>query len=128
MPVKYLSEEFFEQLSAKLRADKEFMKAIKGQIVAAQMLVRDGPDGDITYYQEFDGSDFIFALGEVDNPEVDGEMDYETAVAASKGEIDQQQAMMNGKVKFQGNLVRMMGLIVAFGRLQEIERSLDIAY
>ena len=111
MAVKFQSEEFFNQANQAIAADEGVQNAARGKNVAVQIVTTDAPGrGQIkTYLKIIEGVPEV-GLGEVEKPDATITQNYETAAALDKGELNAQNAFMQGKIKIKGNLMKMMQL------------------
>lgn len=111
MAVKYLSEDWAKEVNNRLQSSEAVLNAAKGQSVTIQQVVTDVPDrGEIKYYFKLTDGQPEVGIGEIDSPEATITQIYETAVAVAKGELNAQNAFMQGKLKITGNLMKLMQL------------------
>ena len=122
MPVKYLSPEWIDAYNATVAADDAVRAAMKGKNAVIQMLIAEGPDGEIHYWLRIGDGSVSAALGDADNAEVTISQSYDTASKVNSGELDGQKAFTQGKVKIKGKMMKMMQLR---GPLAELQRALD---
>ena len=122
MPVKYLSPEWIDAYNATVAADESVGAAMKGRNAVIQMLIAEGPDGEIHYWLRIGDGSVSAALGDADNAEVTISQSYDTAAKVNSGELDGQKAFTQGKVKIKGKMMKMMPLR---GPLAELQRALD---
>jgi putative sterol carrier protein len=122
MPVKYLSPEWIDAYNATVAADESVRAAMKGRNAVIQMLIAEGPDGEIRYWLRIGDGSVSAALGDVDNAEVTISQSYDTAAKVNSGELDGQKAFTQGKVKIKGKMMKMMQLR---GPLAELQKALD---
>jgi putative sterol carrier protein len=122
MPVKYLSPEWIDAYNATVAADESVRAAMKGRNAVIQMLIAEGPDGEIRYWLRIGDGSVSAALGDADNAEVTISQSYDTAAKVNSGELDGQKAFTQGKVKIKGKMMKMMQLR---GPLAELQRALD---
>jgi putative sterol carrier protein len=122
MPVKYLSPEWIDAYNATVAADESVRAAMKGRNAVIQMLIAEGPDGEIHYWLRIGDGSVSAALGDADNAEVTISQSYDTAAKVNSGELDGQKAFTQGKVKIKGKMMKMMQLR---GPLAELQRALD---
>lgn len=110
MAVKFLSEEWARAVTEALNSSEEFQRAAANQNVKIQQIVTDAPEGAGKYYFELDDGKARIDVGEVADPEATLSQDYQTAVAISQRELNPQNAFMQGKLKIQGNMMKLMQL------------------
>ena len=122
MPVKYLSPEWIDAYNATVAADESVRAAMKGRNAVIQMLIAEGPDGEIRYWLRIGDGSVSAALGDADNAEVTISQSYDTAAKVNSGELDGQKAFTQGKVKIKGKMMKMMQLR---GPLAELQKALD---
>ena len=122
MPVKYLSPEWIDAYNATVAADESVRAAMKGRNAVIQMLIAEGPDGEIHYWLRIGDGSVSAALGDADNAEVTISQSYDTAAKVDSGELDGQKAFTQGKVKIKGKMMKMMQLR---GPLAELQKALD---
>lgn len=128
MGVKFLSQEWAEQISAALNSSAEFRSAATSKGMGLQQVVKDAPEGEIRYYFALEDGDASIALGELTNPDATVEQSYETAVAMSRGEIGASQAFMQGKLKISGNMMKLMQLQGVLGAMPAAVKSVPVDY
>lgn len=105
---KWLTQEWLDE-SLALAADQP---EIPGATAAIQYVVTDGPDGDISYYWVVeDGHLRENRLGVLDGAEVTLTETYEDALAMQKGELDMNAAFLQGRVKVDGDVAKLMSLL-----------------
>jgi len=111
MAVKYLSEDWANEVTNLVRQFEPLTKAIKGQNFAIQQVVTDVPDrGEVKWFaRSVDGVPEV-SLGEVETPDATITQSYDIMVAIDKLELNPQAAFMQGKIKITGNLMKLMQL------------------
>ena len=110
MGVKFLSEDWARTVTDALNASEEFQQAAANQNVKIQQIVTDPPEGAGKYYFALEDGKARIDVGEVADAEATLSQDYETAVAISKRELNPQNAFMQGRLKIQGNMMKLMQL------------------
>lgn len=127
MAVKFLSEEWATEVTKLLQADEGVEKAAKGQNITIQQNISGAPDGDTGNYLRVTEGVPEVVVGQADEAQITVNQSYETTVAMDKGELNPQAAFMQGKVKVQGNLLKLMqlqGLLSAvFKAVRDLERE-----
>jgi hypothetical protein len=116
MPNPFLSDEWMAEAKA-IRAKYEGKTGKVTASVRVNQVITDVPFGEGTINSFIDTStgDVVMDLGSLDSPDVTVTTDYETA---KKLFVDQDaaaamQAFMGGKVKVQGDMMKMMALQTA---------------
>ena len=127
MGVKFLSEEWAQQVTEKLNASEGFKQAAGGQTAKLQQVVNT-PDGETKYYFRLEEGTAEIATGELDGAEATITQDYDTAVALSKSELSPTAAYMSGKIKVSGDLMKLMQLQGIFSVLPSVLSEIDIEY
>jgi putative sterol carrier protein len=122
MPVKYLSPEWIDAYNATVAADDAVRKALKGKSAVIQMVVADGPAGEVRYSLRIGDGTAAASLGDAGDAEVTIRQSYETSAQVNKGELDGAKAFTQGKVKITGKMIKMMQLR---GPLAEVQKALN---
>lgn len=111
MGVRYLSDDWAKEVTSLLQSTEAVTTTIKGQSFAIQQVVTEVPErGEVRFYAKVADGVPSVVLGEVENPEATLTAAYDVSVAMDKGELNPQAAFMQGKLKIQGNLMKLMGL------------------
>lgn len=83
-----------------------------GSNVRLQYVVTDGPEGDVWYYWiVVDGRISESRLGELADAEVTLSQTYDDAMAVQRGELDATAAFMQGRIKVDGDVGKLMALL-----------------
>jgi putative sterol carrier protein len=129
MAVKFLSEEWAQQVTDALNASDEFQSAAAGQQVKLQQVINNAPDGGETkYYFTLDGGKVQVGLGDLADAEATLTQDYDTAVAITKQELNAQNAFMQGKLKISGNMMKLMQLQGVFNAMPKAVDDIEVEY
>jgi putative sterol carrier protein len=126
--VKFLSQEWAEQISGALNSSPDFRRAAASKSVGLQQVVTDTPDGEVRYYFSLQGGDATIALGELTEPDATVSQSYQTAVAMSRGDMGATQAFMQGKLKITGNMMKLMQLQEVLGAMPAAVKSVPVDY
>lgn len=127
MGVKFLSEEWASTMTEKLNASDQFKQAAGSQAAKLQQVVST-PEGEVKYYFKLEDGAAEVAMGELEAAEATISQDYDTAVALSKNELTGTAAYMSGKIKVQGDLMKLMQLQGIFNTLPAIAAEVDVEY
>lgn len=129
MAIKFLSQEWADQMTEALNSSEEFQKAASGQSAKLQQVVTDAPDGgEVKYYFTLDGGKAEVNLGELQDAEATITQNYETAVGVTKQEINAQNAFMQGKLKISGNMMKLMQLQSVINAMPKAVSHIDVEY
>lgn len=83
-----------------------------GATARMQYVLTGGPDGEVRYCWVLeDGRMVEDRLGQLDDPDLTLTMTYEDARKIQSGELDEQAAFMQGRVKVDGNMAKLMALL-----------------
>jgi putative sterol carrier protein len=127
--VKYLSEEWAGAVTQALNSSDDFKKAATGQQAKLQQVVTDAPDGgEVKFYFKLEDGNAEVALGELADAEATISQNYETSVAMDKGELNPQNAFMQGKLKIAGNMMKLMQLQGVINAMPKAVSGLDRDY
>ncbi len=121
--LKYLSPEWRDEVQRKLSAelDPEKMNYATTSLVS---VYGDCPDGKQHYFLVscVDGVFVEVKVGEGEPPEAEFSIsgDYEVFAKMSRGELGAQAALMSGKLKLRGNMVKALKLSSIADRFNRI--------
>jgi putative sterol carrier protein len=79
------------------------------------------------YFRLEDGQAEV-GVGELPEAEATLIQDYDTAAALMKNELNATAAYMSGKLKIQGDLMKLMQLQSLFATLPQAIKGIDVAY
>lgn len=127
MGVKYLSDEWAQQVTERINQNDAFKQAAGTQSAKLQQVVNT-PDGEVKYYFVLDGGTAQVSIGEIDDAEATITQDYDTSVALAKNELTGTAAYMSGKLKVSGDLMKLMQLQGVFGTLPAVAAEMDVEY
>ena len=105
---KWLTQEWMDE-QTKLAQDQPERPGASARM---QYVITGGPDGDIKYYWVLeDGHLRENQLGVLDDAELTLTQTYDDAKKVQQGELDEQAAFMQGRVKVEGNMAKLMALL-----------------
>jgi putative sterol carrier protein len=127
--VKFLSEDWCNAMTDALNSSEDFSKAASGQEVGLQQVVTEMPDGtDTKYYFKLDDGKADISLGEIEGAEATLTQSYETAASIQKGDLNPQNAFMQGKLKVTGNMMKLMQLQGVISAMSKAVNSVEVEY
>jgi putative sterol carrier protein len=126
--IKFMSEEWIQQVQDALNANESFKSAAGSQTAKIQQVVNT-PEGEKKYWFKLDSGQASLGMGDAPEP-VDATItqDYDTAVALSKNELTGTAAYMSGKLRVSGDLMKLMQLQGALGQMPTALKDLDVEY
>ena len=133
MPDKltYLSSEWRDEAEKRLKTelDPEKMKRISSSM---SNIYTDCPDGNDRYlfFGFTDGRLETLSIGEGEPPQAEFRItgSYETFARISRAELGSQRALMTGKLKLKGNMVKALKLASIADRLNKVLATIPAAY
>jgi len=128
MGIKYLSDEYYKEVNNVIQSDESVLNASKNQNVSVQQVITDSPEGEIKSYLKITDGTPEVGGGEIEGPEATITQSYETAVAIAKGELNGQNAFMQGKLKVTGNMMKLMQLQPFLQSMGNASKGLDTEY
>jgi putative sterol carrier protein len=127
MGVRFLTDEWTSAAQAAMNADEAFVTAIGKHTARLQQVVT-APDGEKRYYVKLEDGKAEVAMGDVDNPDATITQDYDTAKGISTGELSAVAAYMSGKLRVQGDLMKLMTMQGVLTQLPNALKSVDVEY
>ena len=116
MPHPFLSDEWMTEAKA-IRAKYDGQTGKVSQSIKVNQVITDVPfgDADINSFIDTSSGDVVMDLGVLDAPDVTITTDYATAKAlfVDQDQAAAMQAFMTGKIKVQGDMMKMMALQTA---------------
>lgn len=128
MAVKFLSQEWAEAMTNSLNDSDAFKSAAGGQSTKLQQVVTDVDGGEVKYYFVLDNGTAEVSLGEIKGAEATVTQNYDTAAGLQKGEVNAQQAFMQGKLKVSGNMMKLMQLQGVIGAMPKAVADVEVEY
>ena len=128
MPVRFLSDEWVEEVKERLNTSESFRKAAGGAKAKIQQIIHGSPDGENRYWILIDDGTIDMGSGNIEVPDVTITQDYETASAMARSEINPVSAFMTGKLKIGGSMMLLMQLQGAFSELPKVMDEMDVDY
>jgi putative sterol carrier protein len=105
---KWLTQEWHDE-TKRLAADQP---ARPGATTRMQYVLTGGPAGEHRYYWVLEEGRLLEAtVGSLDDPELTLTMSYADAKKIQQGDLDAQAAFMQGRVKADGRMEKLMALL-----------------
>jgi putative sterol carrier protein len=125
--VKFLTDEWAQAVTEALNSNDAFKQAAAGKTVKLQNVVAEA-GGEKRYYLDLEGGAAKVSMGELPDAEATLSSDYDTAAAMSRNELNATAAYMSGKLKIQGDLMKLMQLQGLFNTLPQVVKTIDVEY
>ena len=105
---KYLTQEWFDET----RAMAESQPERPGATARMQYIVSGTPDGDIHYYWVVENGKLLDSqVGDLPDADFSMSMSYDDALKIQRLELDPNAAFMQGRIKVNGNMAKLMSLM-----------------
>ena len=127
MAVRFLSQEWVDELEAALNDDAAFREAAAGTTVALQQVITTS-DGEVRYWTTLTDGVVAFGIGDLDAPDATIRQSYETAAGLARRETNPVMAFMTGKIKVDGDMGRLMAMQGILSKLADVMGTLDVEY
>jgi putative sterol carrier protein len=121
--IRYLSLAWIDALSAEVAASENLRELAENHRINVTQIVRDGPEGDVTYHFHVGDGDATFGAGEADDEDVRMEQQWSTAVAVATGELNAQEAFISGQILLFGDQQKLLDAQPVFGALDAVFAS-----
>ena len=127
MAVKYLSDEWAKEVTEAVNASDAFKQQATGKSVKLQYVVQK-PDGEVKYFTQLQDGQATVGIGELEGAEATLTSDYDTSAALYRNELNATAAYMGGKLKIQGDLMRLMQLQGLVNTIPEATKDIEVEY
>ena len=118
--LRYLSLEWINALSAEVAASEHIRDIANQHAIGVTQVVSDGPEGDVTYHLVVGDGHAEFGAGPADPEHVKMEQSWSTAVAVATGELNAQEAFINGHIRLFGDQRKLLDSQPVFGALDAV--------
>lgn len=118
--LRYLSLDWINALTDEVAASEHMREVAESYTIGVTQVVTDGPEGTVTYRLQVGDGEAAFGAGEADPEDVKMEQDWETAVAVATGELNAQDAFINGHIRLYGDQQKLLDSQPVFGALDAV--------
>jgi hypothetical protein len=118
--VRYLSLDWITELTRVVAGDDTLRALAVEHELGVTQVVSDGPEGDVTYHLQVGAGRATFGAGAADPEHVRMEQSWATAVAVATGELNAQEAFVNGHIRLFGDQQRLLAAQPIFGALDAV--------
>ena len=117
---RYLSLAWINELTAQVAASEQMREIAESHQIGVTQVVTDGPEGDVTYHVQVGNGEATFGAGPADPEDIKMQQAWDTAVAVSTGELNAQDAFINGKIFLWGEQQKLLDNQAVFGALDAV--------
>ena len=117
---RYLSLDWIRELSREVEQSEHMAAVADHHSIGVTQVVTDGPEGSVTYHLQVRDGDARFGAGPAEPEDVRMEQDWETAVAVATGELNAQEAFINGRIRLYGDQQKLLDSQAVFGALDAV--------
>ncbi|WP_420452664.1 SCP2 sterol-binding domain-containing protein [Ilumatobacter sp.] len=121
--IRYLSLDWITALSAEVDESAHMREVAEHHTVGVTQVVSDGPEGDVTYHLQVADGAASFGAGPADPEHVRMEQGWATAVEVATGELNAQEAFINGHIRLFGDQRKLLESQPVFGALDAVFAS-----
>jgi len=129
--VLYMTESWRQEVEKRLKAEltPDKMKHLTSSMSNIYLNCPDGKE-KFLFFRFEKGSFAELSLGEGEPPKAEFRItgDYETFARISRAELGSQRALMSGKLKLKGNMVKALKLATIADRVNKIISTVDCEY
>jgi putative sterol carrier protein len=129
--LKYISQEWVTEAFRRLRQEitAEKMKFVTSSMITLYTNCPDGKDRAV-YYRFVDGmvDEVSIRQGELPEAEFTIAGEYETFAKISRAEMGSRSALMSGKLKLRGNMVKALSLAAVVDRMNKVLATIPAEY
>ena len=120
MVYRYLSLDWINELTAQVAASDHMSEVATSHKIGVTQVVSNGPEGDVTYHIQVGDGEASFGAGIADPEDVKMEQAWDTAVAVATGEMNAQDAFINGHIRLWGDQQKLLDNQAVFGALDAV--------
>ncbi len=121
--IRYLSLDWINALSSAVEESEQMREVAQHHSVGVTQVVTDGPEGDVTYHLVVSGGAAAFGAGPADPEDVKMQQAWQTAVDVATGELNAQDAFINGHILLFGDQQKLLDSQPVFGALDAVFAS-----
>ena len=118
--IRYLSLEWINELSSAVEASEQMREVAQSHSLRVTQVVSDGPEGDVTYHLVVGDGTATFGAGPADAEDVKMQQTWQTAVDVATGELNAQEAFINGHILLFGDQQKLLDSQPVFGALDAV--------
>lgn len=117
---RYLSLDWINELTTQVAASDHMREVAESHQIGVTQVVSDGPEGDVTYHLQVGDGTATFGAGVAEPEDIKMEQSWDTAVAVATGELNAQDAFINGHIRLWGEQQKLLDNQAVFGALDAV--------
>ncbi len=117
---RYLSLDWIADVSAAAQTSPLLRDAATDRSFAITEVITGGPEGDVTYHLAVRDGHISFGAGPADDEDVRFVQDWDTAVAVATGQLNAQEAFLEGRIKLRGSQPALVANQEVFAALSDV--------
>lgn len=117
---RYLSLDWIHELTAQVAASEHMHEMARSHQIGVTQVVSGGPEGDVTYHLQVGNGEASFGAGVAEPEDIKMEQDWDTAVAVATGDLNAQEAFINGHIRLWGDQQKLLDNQAVFGALDAV--------
>jgi putative sterol carrier protein len=118
--LRYLSLDWINALSAAVESNDHMREIAQQHSLGVTQVVSDGPEGDVTYHLVVGDGAATFGAGPADPEDVKMQQNWQTAVDVATGQLNAQEAFINGHILLFGDQQKLLESQPVFGALDAV--------
>ncbi|MFK7919703.1 MAG: SCP2 sterol-binding domain-containing protein [Ilumatobacter sp.] len=118
--LRYLSLDWINALTAEVAASEHLADLATQHTVGVTQVVTDGPEGDVTYHLAIGDGTAAFGAGPAEPEDVKMQQTWQTAVDVATGDLNAQDAFINGHILLFGDQQKLLESQPVFGALDAV--------
>jgi putative sterol carrier protein len=118
--LRYLSLDWINALSAEVAISEQLHEVAQHHSLGVTQVISDGPEGDVTYHLLVADGEASFGAGPAEPEDVKMEQAWQTAVDVATGELNAQEAFINGQIRLFGDQQKLLESQPVFGALDSV--------
>jgi len=118
--LRYLSLDWINALSHAVAESDHMHEVAQSHALGVTQVVSDGPEGDVTYHLVVGDGEAVFGAGPADPEDVKMQQTWQTAVDVATGELNAQEAFINGHILLFGDQQKLLDSQPVFGALDAV--------
>ena len=120
MKIRYLSSEWIDAVGSEVAANGALQSLGDQYAFGLTQVVTSTPYGEVRYRLQSGNGAMVFSAGDANPEDVRFTQSFDTAVAVATGELNAQEAFINGHIRFNGDQQCLIDAHEIFALLDEV--------